>query len=246
MAAVPLWMLGYPDRAAALSEQAITLALELNHPFSLSFALINAARLYHFRRDWSAVQARAEWVQKLATEHDFALWQAVGTRWLGVALAAQGQTHDGIDLIHQGQDAYQATGTATGESYYRLLLAEAYYNAGQAERGLSTMGKALEAFDQAEDRIYEAEVYRLKGELLLAGGTAAPTEVATCFYQALEVARRQEAKSLELRALMSLARLGRQHDTGDGLAEVYTGFDEGFDTPDLREAKTLLTEFEHE
>jgi predicted ATPase len=240
MATTPLWMLGYPDQAAARSERAIVLARELQHPFSLAFALVNAARLSHFRREWHVVQAQAEAIQKLATEHHFAFWQAVGLRWHGVALVAQGQTEEGIGLIRQGHMAYQANGTTTGEPYYRLLMAEAYSEAGQTERGVHVMREALAAFDTAEDRLYEAEVYRLKGKILLACDTTPLSEVETCFRQALAVARRQQAKSLELRAAMSLAKLGQKPGNRDPLTTVYPWFTEGFDTADLQEAKALL------
>ena len=244
MGAIPLWMLGYPDRAAARSEQAIALAQALNHPFSLAFALVNAARLYLFRREWQTVQERAEAVQQLATAHDFAFWQAVATRWQGVALAAQGQSEEGIALIRQGHTAYQANGTTTGEPYYRLLLAEAYSEAGQAERGVQVMREALAAFDQAEDRLYEAEVYRLKGKVLLGCQTTPRSEVEACFRQALAAARQQKAKSLELRAAMSLVQLGQWLGARNALADVYHWFTEGFDTADLQEAKALLEELE--
>jgi predicted ATPase len=188
------------------------------------------------------VEERAEAVQKLAIEHNFAFWQAVGTRWQGVALVAQGQTEEGIALIRQGHTAYQATGTTTGEPYYRLLLAEAYSDAGQAESGVHVMREALAAFAKGEDRLYEAEVYRLKGKLLLACETPSLAEVEACFRQALAVARRQKAKSLELRAALSLAQLGQRRGTRDALAAVYRWFTEGFDTADLQEAQALLAE----
>ena len=242
MATTPLWMLGYPDRAAARSEQAIALAQELHHPFSLAFALVNAARLSHFRREWHVVQAQAEAIQKLSNEHHFTFWHAVGMRWHGVALVAQGQTEGGMARIHQGHTAYQANGTTTGESYYRLLLAEAYREAGQVERGLQVMREAFTAFDKAEDRLYEAEMYRLKGELLLASRTTPLSEVDACFRQALAVARRQQAKSLELRAAMSWVQLGQGHGARDALADVYHWFTEGFDTADLQKARAWLEE----
>jgi len=244
MGAIPLWMLGYPDWAAAQSEQAIALAQELNHPFSLAFALVNAARLDHFRRDWQALQKRAEAVQHMAAEHHFAFWQAVATRWQGVVLAAQGHSEEGLALIRQGHTAYQANGTTTGEPYYRLLLAEAYCNAGQVESGLQVMRAALTAFAKADDRLYEAEVYRLKGQLLLSCKTTPRSEVETCFRQALVVARRQQAKSLELRAATSLARLWRERNECDAARELLTGlynwFTEGFDTADLQATQQLL------
>ena len=152
MVSTLMWMLGYPDRAMAQSEQAITLAQKLNHPFSVVFALVNAARLDHFRREWRTLQTRAEAAQRLATEHHFAFWHAVATRWQGLALAAQGQSEAGLALISQGHTAYQANGTTTGEPYYRLLWAAAYCDAGQVECGLQVMREALAAFAKADDR----------------------------------------------------------------------------------------------
>jgi predicted ATPase len=246
MVSTLLWMLGYPDRAMAQSEQAITLAQKLNHPFSLAFALVNAARLDHFRREWRTLQTRAEAAQHIATEHHFAFWHAVATRWKGLALAAQGQSEAGLALIGQGHTAYQANGTTTGEPYYRLLWAAAYCDAGQVEYGLQVMREALAAFAKADDRLYEAEVHRLKGKLLLAGKATPLSEVETCFEQALAVARRQQAKSLELRAAMSLAQLWQERGKGNAARElltgVYNGFTEGFDTSDLQTARQLLEE----
>lgn len=131
-------------------------------------------------------------------------------------------------------------GTATGESYYRLLLAEAYCHAGQIERGLDVMREALTTFAHAEDRLYEAEVYRLKGKLLLTRKSPPLSEVEACFRQALAVARRQKAKSLELRAAMSLAQLRPQHENDVALGDIYHGFTEGLGTADLEEVKARL------
>ena len=131
--------------------------------------------------------------------------------------------------------------------YFLTLLAEAYGKAGQAEEGLTALAEALALVNKTGEHCYEAELYRLKGELLLAARrTGACAEAETCFHQALDVARRQQAKSLELRAAMSLARLwqrqGKRDEAHQLLAEVYGWFTEGFDTADLQEAKALLAE----
>jgi predicted ATPase/DNA-binding winged helix-turn-helix (wHTH) protein len=244
MLSIPLWMLGYPDQALERSNQALTLARELAHPFSIAFALINAARFHHFRREWHAVQAHAEALLGLATEQEFALWIATGTRWRGVALAAQGQPEVGIALIRQGQTAYQASGSTLGEPYYLALLAEAYGDAGQSALGLRILDEALASADKTADRIYEAEVYRLKGKLLLAHSETYRVEAESCFHLALTVARRQQAKSLELRTAVGLSRLwqqhGKRHEARQLLGGVYSWFTEGFDTADLQEARALL------
>jgi adenylate cyclase len=133
-------------------------------------------------------------------------------------------------------------------SYFLALLAEAYGKAGQAAEGLATLAEALTVVDKSGERFYEAELYRLRGELLLQsnrqGAQSCGEEAEVCFHKAIDIARRQQAKSLELRAVMSLARLwqqqGKQHEAHQLLSAIYGWFTEGFDTKDLQEAKTLL------
>jgi predicted ATPase len=141
---------------------------------------------------------------------------------------------------------YRATGAEVGCTYYLALLAEAYGHSGQAERGLRVLAEALAAVHQTGERFYEAELYRLQGELLLARSTCQTTEAEICFHQALDIAHRQEAKSLDLRAAMSLSRLWQRQDKRAAahqlLVRIYGWFTEGFDTADLQEAKALLAE----
>jgi predicted ATPase len=171
----------------------------------------------------------------------------------GWALVAQGQAEKGIAQIRQGLTTYQATGAELICPYWLALLAEAYEKGGQAEEGLAVLAEALAAVEKTGERWWEAELYRLKGELLLqSGGQSLEPGVThpqsataeTCFQQALEIARRQQAKSLELRAAMSLSRLwqrqGKRDTARQLLAESYDWFTEGFDTADLQEAKALL------
>ncbi len=156
----------------------------------------------------------------------------------------QGQGQAGIAQIRQGLAAFQATGARSGVPYYLAWLAEAYRQGGQTEEGLRVLAEALALVNAGDECRHEAELYRLKGQLLLAHSTEPPTEVEACFQQALAVARRQQAKSLELRAAMSLARLwqqqGKQSAARELLAPVYGWFTEGFDTADLQEARVLL------
>jgi predicted ATPase len=164
----------------------------------------------------------------------------------------QGQEEVGIAQMHQGLSAWQATGARLAWPGWLSLLAEAYGNAGQVEEGLRVLVEALAAVHKSGERRWEAELYRLKGELLLrqpvgAGLKHVPLEEAeTCFRQAVHIARRQRAKSLELQAVMHLSRLWRQQGKHDearqSLAEIYGWFTEGFDTADLQEAKALLRE----
>jgi predicted ATPase len=182
----------------------------------------------------------------LATEQGFAQWVVIGAILRDWTLAMQGQGEDKLEQMRQGLASWRALGAEGFQPYFLALLTEAHGKAGQAQTGLSMLTEALTVVDKIAERWWEAEIYRLKGESLLAMSPANTTEVEACFHQALDIARRQQAKSLELRAAMSLARLwqhqGRRHDARQLLAEIYGWFTEGFDTADLQEAKTLLEE----
>ncbi|MBI3248069.1 MAG: AAA family ATPase [Deltaproteobacteria bacterium] len=271
VAAQALWTLGYPDQALKRSHEAIILAQQLSHPHSLAFALGHAARVHQFCQDRQAAYERAEAAMILSTEHRLSFWLAWGTVVGGWALVKQGQKKEGIAQIHQGLTAHLATGAKLWRPYYLALLAEAYENTGRIEEGLTVLAEALAAVDKTQERYYEAELYRLKGELTLqqeglrlqaiglrektkeegvrlqAIGLREKTEEAEgCFFKAIEIAQRQQAKSLELRAVMSLARLrqqqGKKSEACNMLAAIYNWFTEGFDTVDLKEAKALLEE----
>jgi predicted ATPase len=229
------------------------LAQELSHPFSLAFALNGATRLYLFRREWQAAQEQAEAAITLSTEQGFAYWLAAATFRRGGALAEQGQEEEGIAQMRQGLAALRATGAELWRPNYLSMLAEAYGKMGQAEEGLTVLVEALVAVNSSGERMWEAEIYRLKGELLLkqkAKGkrqkAKMDAEAEACFRQSIDIARRQGAKSLELRAVMSLSRLwqgqGKKKEARKMLAEIYGWFTEGFDTADLKEARALLEE----
>jgi predicted ATPase len=248
LVALALWFLGYPDQALRRSREALTLAQELSDPFSLAFVLAHAATLHQLRREAQAAQERTEAVLALAREQGFLRWEAWGTIIGGWVLAKQGQGEEGIAQIRQGLAAWQATGQELGRPVFLALLAEAYGKVGQAEAGLSVIAEALALMDKIGEREHEAELYRLQGEILLAqaGTRQHVQEAEACFHQALDVARRQQAKSWELRVALSLSRLwqqqGKRAEARQILAEVYGWFTEGFDTPDLQEAKVLLDE----
>jgi class 3 adenylate cyclase/predicted ATPase len=262
-----LWTLGYPDRALARSQEALTLARQLSHAYSLGFALHYNAMLHKWRREVRLVQVRAEAVIALSNEHGFARWLAGGMIRRGWALAAQGLAEEGIVQLHHGLATWRQMGGELGLPNILAILAEAYGKGGRAEEGLGVLAEALATAHKNAEHHYEAELYRLKGELLLQRAlersdlpTAARqtaqvaveatqiaslrTEAEICFRQALDVARRQHAKSLELRAAQSLSRLwqqqGKRAEARQLLAEIYGWFTEGFDTPDLQEANTLL------
>ncbi len=245
-AARPLWLLGFPDQARTSIREALTLARKLAHPFSLAYTLHWAATTHQLRREAPASQEQAEVSMAFSREQGFALWVPGGTVLQGWALTEQGQMEEGIAHMRQGMTVWQATGAEVDRPYYLALLAEVYGKAGWAEEGLHVLAEALAVVDTIEERYYEAELYRLQGELLLARSAEQHAEAETCFQQALAVARRQRAKSWELRAAMSLSRLwqcqGKRDEARELLAPVYGWFTEGFDTADLQEAKTLLEE----
>src|SRR5262249_47474511 len=160
-------------------------------------------------------------------------------------LAEQGRKGEGTAQIRQGLAAFDATGAVMGRSYYLALLAEAYGKAGQPEEGLAVLAEAINQVQKTGERYWEAELYRLKGELSLKSGARSPeSEAEPCFLKAIEIAQRQQVRSLELRATMSLARLwqqqGKTKEAHEMLSEVYSWFTEGFETKDLQEAKALI------
>ena len=239
-----LWCLGYPDQACARHEEAVLLAQQMAHPFSLGFVLSMAAVFHQFRREIRATQERAAATISLAQAQGFAHWLAVGGILRGWALAQQGQAQAGIAQLTQGLRAFRATGAETLRPYFLALLAEAHGTLGEPEAGLTVLTEALALVDTTGERWYEPELYRLKGALLLQQSSANQAEAEACFAQAIAIAQKQQAKSFELRTATSLPRLweqqGKRQQAHDLLVPVYHWFTEGFDTPDLQEARALL------
>ena len=245
-AAWTLWLLGYPAQALAHLHEALALAHALSHPYSLACARCWAAFVSQFRRDVPAVHEQAEAAVALSTEQGFPLWAAQGTSLRGWALAMQGQGEEGMAQVRQGIAACRATGAALLVPYLCTLLADVSDHLGHTEDGLQALAEAHTLVEQHEERWWEAEIYRLRGVLLLRQTGTPQAEAEAWLQRALDVARRQEAKSLELRAAMSLSRLwqqqGKQAEARALLAPVYGWFTEGFDTADLQEARALLEE----
>jgi predicted ATPase len=200
--------------------------------------------LHQARRERQLARERAEALVALACEHGFPHWVAYGTIVCGWALAMQGQWEEGLTQIQQGLIAQQATGAAIARPCFLALLSEAHAAAGQTKAGLGVLEETLALVDHTGERHSEAEIYRLKGELLLQQAVSDAIQAETCFHQSLAIARRQQAKSWELRAAMSLSRLwqqqGKQAEVHALLAPIYTWFTEGYETADLQEAKALL------
>ena len=245
-AAQTLWVLGYPDQALARIREALALAHELSHPYSLAFARCRAAFVFQLFRDVPAVHEQAEAAVTLSTEQGFPQWVAWGASLRGWAWAMQGQGAEGIAEVRQGIATCRATGDALYVPSLCTVLADVADHLGHTEDGLQALTEAHTLVEQHEERWWEAEVCRLRGVLLLRQTGTSQGEAETWLQQALDVARRQEAKALELRAAMSLSRLWQQQGKRDAarelLAPIYSWFTEGFDTADLQEAKALLEE----
>ena len=241
---IALFLLGFPDQALARSGAAIIEARRLGHPPSLAVCLSTTTRLLLLVGHDAALDERANQLIAVATEHDFPHWRAEGMIFRGCALVERGDLVEGISLLSGGSAAYRATGAELWMPHYTALLAAACEIAGKVEEGLRLLDDALQIGERTGERWLDAELYRHKGELLLQqGNTKAAEEL---FGKALGVAKEQEAKLWELRAATSLARLrrdqGRRAEACDLLSPVYGWFTEGFDAPDLKDAKALLDE----
>jgi predicted ATPase len=246
--AITLWILGYPAQAMVHIHEALVLAQALAHPYSLAFARICTAWVYKFRRDVSAVHEQAEAIVTLSTEHSFPHWAAQGAIFRGWALTMQGQGEEGLAQVRQGITVQRATGAVLRIPYFCTVLAEVADHLGRPADGLQALAEAHTLVEQQEERWWEAEIYRLRGVLLLRQSGTSQAEAEAWLRRALDVARHQEAKSLELRAAISLSRLRQQQGKRDEarglLAPIYGWFTEGFETLDLVEAKAFLVELE--
>jgi predicted ATPase len=245
-AAMTLWLLGYPMQALVHVHEALALAHKLSHPYSLAFAHFWVAWVSQVRRDVLAVRKHAETAVALSSEQGFPLWAATGTTLRGWAMAMQGQGEAGLAQVHQGIASWRATGAALFVSCFCTMLAEVYDHLGHPKDGLQALAEAHALVEQHEERWWEAEICRLQGVLLLRQPETPQAEAEAWLQRALDVARHQEAKSLELRAAMSLGRLwqqqGKRQEAYDLLAPIYHWFTEGFDTADLQDARALLAE----
>jgi predicted ATPase len=251
-----LWLCGWPHQALQRCTEALTLA----HPFSQAYALNFMTMCQQLCRNLPATYEQAVATATLSATQGFPVFERLGGLMQGWARAAQGDADEGLAQLLQGWTAYQATGAALFRSYFLSLLADTYGRIQQPEAGLRVLAEALAAEQTSGEGFYTAELHRLRGELLLQSGARAlraedaplpsvtwhpqASEAEACFNQARDLARRQQAKALELRATVSLSRLwqhqGKRTEARDLLAPVYGWFTEGFDTADLQDARALL------
>jgi class 3 adenylate cyclase/predicted ATPase len=241
-----LWHLGYPDQALRSAEQAVAIAEAVSHPVSLAGALSWLAALHQLRGEVERNQEVAETDLALTTEEGIRFFQTHAVILRGWALAKQGQCEEGIARLREGLAAYRALGAEIECSHWLALLAEAYRDTGRPAEALRLIAEALDHVAQTGVVCYEAELHRLDGELRLRLDSRDEHRAEVSFRRALEVAQQQQAKSWELRAATSLARLlaeqGRRTEAQELLAPVYGWFTEGFDTADLKGAAAFLAE----
>src|SRR5260370_25020504 len=244
--AVILWHLGYADQALKRGKEALAMARWLSHPPTLAFAEFYVDDLYVFRREARAAQETAESMIALSAENGLTDWLAFATTLRGWAMAEQGRNEEGIAQMQEGLAASRDTGAELVLLYFLTLLGAACMETGRLDDGLSALAEALAAADEHDNRLYEAEMHRLKGELLLRQDDSNIAEGPNSFWRATEIARKQSAKSLEFPATTSLPRLlakqGRCDEARAMLADIYGWFTEGFDTADLKDAEALLDE----
>jgi predicted ATPase len=241
---IVLFCLGYPNQALAQSNAAIAEARMLAHPSSLAASLAIGARLLSVAGEDAALNERADELVAVASEQGFRYWGALGTICRGWVKVKNGDVAEGIALLRSGLIAYSATGAELQMPYFVALLARACEIVGQIEEAATLLDDALQIAERTGERWVAAELNRHKGQLLLRQGHSEAAE--ELYRKALSIAQEQEAKLWELRAAASLARLwqdqGRRTEAYALLAPVYDWFTEGFGTPDLKDAKSLLDE----
>jgi len=242
--ALALWHLGFPDRAIEMNHETLERARLVNHPFSLCYALHHTGWLQQHLRLGSEVQAAGEEGIAAATDMGFNFWVTTATLYRAAGLALQGKYEDALPELRKGLAAYRGAGAELALPFYLSVLAEAQCKTGQPDEGLKTIAEAFGLAEKNDDRFQEVELHRLKGEILLARNASDTAEAEACFRQAIETARRQGSRSWELRATTSQCRLWHQHgrhdDARQALSTVVDQFTEGFATPDLVDAKTLV------
>jgi len=241
-----LFFLGYPDQALQRSGEAIALARQISHPFSFAVALAVATTLHVYALDVEGTRELAEEAIEICRQKGFTFWFGVASAFRGLALAWRGEYHGGISLMREGERVWRASGAVIGLPEYLIVLAEVLGYAGHVEKGLGALEEAFEMLNKSGETMYLAELHRIKGDLLLKHLNENQAEAEACYREAIEIARMQEAKTLELRATTSLSSLlskqGRRDEARKILVEIYRWFTEGFQTQDYKSASSLLKE----
>jgi predicted ATPase len=249
-----LWLQGFPAQAAARARAACELAERLDDPFSRAYAWIWSLATLQFRGETVQLERRTSDLHRISAEHGFSLWIAWATFFEGWVAGARADEVDGIALMERGLDAWRGTGTRIGEPYLLALFSETCLRAGRTDAAGERLAEARARVQETDERWWEAELHRLEGEVLLAaagdGGRDGDSSdrAEACFHSALEVARRQKARSLELRAALSLSRLwsrSRRDEARRLLGGVLETFSEGHDTADLRAASEQMAQLAH-
>lgn len=241
-----LFFLGYADQAMQRSGEAVTLARQISHPFSLAVALATAAGLYSYALDAKGTRKLAEEAIEICRQKGFGFWLGVAITYRGLALAWQGEYDEGISQMRAGEQVWRASGAIIGLPEYLIDLAEVLGNTDQAEEGFEVLEEALDMVNNSGETICAAELHRIKGDLILKLSQENQAEAESCFRQAIEIARKQQAKTLELRATTSLSSLlskqGKRDEARKILMDIYRWFTEGFQTQDYKSASSLLEE----
>lgn len=244
-----LWTLGYSDRALALAQETVRLAEQISHPFSLGGAHLANGMVLHIVRDWQSSQKEFEKVLALAEEYDLGDMFNYAAAFNALTLTYQEPTEAALERAQQAIAALRVKGLMVALTAYLAILGEVYWLAGRCVEGLAAIAEALAQVERTGERVWEADLWRIKGELLLKSAASnAQVEAESCYQRAIEIAQQQSAKAFELRATVSLARLwqrqGKREEARQMLAEIYGWFTEGFDTADLKDAKALLDELQ--
>ena len=242
------WCLGYPELACQRGDEALAVARSISQPYTLTLVSIMVSQLHKLLRDGAGACNTAQEAVEIATKSGFALQLAQATIHRGAALLELGQVDEGVSELKRGIDAVESTG-AIARSMYLALLGDGYSKWGRVHEGVACIATALARSANSGEHSFDAELYRLRGELLLASSPSASSEAQQSLRSAIDLAQKQCAKSWELRATMSLARLlaeqGNRDEARTILAEIYNWYTEGFDTAGLKDAKALLDELSH-
>jgi tetratricopeptide (TPR) repeat protein len=240
-----LWWLGYPDQALQRQQQALSLARALEQPFNLAFVHTHSSLFHQMRREPVEAEEHARTAITIASDHGFDLWVCAATLNLGIAKAALRDAQEAVTLLRRELVTWQAKGAESTRTYFLAGLAGAHHVAGQLAEARAALAEALQlAARPSAEHMYDVLLYWLSGEVHLSQSPGAYEAAEADFRQAIRIAQQQRARSLELRATLSLCRLlrrrGRRDEARSTLEPIYNWFTEGFDTVDLRDAKALL------